>query len=74
MAADRLRVRVTIAKKRGSDGPEYYVLMWQNRYRFQAIRTLARWAGDEDLSFTWKDAAKCVRSIHKEDRQHAHAK
>ena len=41
MAADRLepiRLRTTVAKKLGPDGPEYYVLLWQNRYRFRAIR------------------------------------
>ena len=29
----------------------------------QVMRTIGRWAADEDLSFDWSDAARCCQAV-----------
>jgi hypothetical protein len=38
-------------------GEERYVILFDEATKTEALRTLGRWAGNPDLSFTWHDAA-----------------
>lgn len=43
-------------------GEERYVLLFDDDHYGEALRTLGRWAGDKELSFSWWDAAYlCIR-------------
>ena len=44
-------------------GNERYVFMYDDASRQQALRTLGRFASDDDLSFTFYDAAIMTQKI-----------
>ena len=46
-------------------GDERYAVLFNAAGRVEALRTLGRWAGHDDLSFTWYDAARMSREIRK---------
>ncbi len=47
-------------------GEERYTLLYTEATRTEAVRTLGRWASDDDLGFTWHDAAVLSERIRKE--------
>lgn len=47
-------------------GAEQYVLVFDDRHKAEALRTLGRWATDSELPFTWYDAAVLSQKIHAE--------
>lgn len=42
---------------------EKYVFLWDEAFRADLLRTLARYAFNLDLSFTWYDAAKVAQAV-----------
>jgi len=42
---------------------EQYVVLYTERYRKEALRTLGRWAANPDLSFNWRDVAELSKRI-----------
>jgi hypothetical protein len=54
-------------------GGERYVFLYDDESRAEALRTLARYAADPDLSFSWYDAAMLshkVRGAGAQPRRH----
>ena len=49
-------------------GSERYVFLYTDATRSEAFRTLARYASNPDLSFTWYDAAVLSQKIRQESR------
>jgi uncharacterized membrane protein YccC len=50
-------------------GKERYVFFWIDSERGAMTRTLARFASDPELSFTWYDAAKIAAKMRQEKSQ-----
>jgi hypothetical protein len=46
-------------------GKERYVILFDDRHRSEALRTIGRWASDPELSFTWYDAAMASQKIRR---------
>ena len=46
-------LRLTVLRK----DEEYYVFVWREEHKAELLRTLGRFAGNPDLSFSWYDAA-----------------
>lgn len=44
-------------------GKERYVLLFDDDHRADALRVLGRYASNQDLSFTWYDAAVLSQKI-----------
>jgi len=44
-------------------GAEHYVLQYRDETKVEAVKTLARWAQDKELSFTWYDVAVLSQAI-----------
>jgi hypothetical protein len=38
-------------------GDERYVFLWDDEHRSETLRTLGRYASNQELSFSWYDAA-----------------
>lgn len=51
-------------------GKERYIFLFDDEHRAEALRTLGRYASNQELSFTWYDAAVLSQKI----RQTAPAK
>lgn len=54
-------------------GGERYVFLFDDDSREETLRTLARYAADPDLSFSWYDAATLaqkVRGVRSHSRRH----
>ena len=47
-------------------GAERYVFIYDDANRAETLRTLGRFAANEDLSFTWYDAAILSQKIRQE--------
>ena len=50
-------------------GTERYVFLFDDESRSEALKTLARYASNPDLSFTWYDAAVLSQKIRHETPQ-----
>lgn len=44
-------------------GDERYLFMFRDEHMDQAVRACGRWASDDDLSFTWYDAAVACQKM-----------
>ncbi len=44
-------------------GRERYVLLFADSCRGEALKTIGRWAGNPELSFTWYDVAVLAQRI-----------
>jgi hypothetical protein len=44
-------------------GTELYLLRYDRESANEALRTLGRWASDQELSFSWFDAAIAANQI-----------
>ncbi len=44
-------------------GKERYIFLFDDENRSETLRTLGRYASDQDLSFTWYDAAVLSQKI-----------
>lgn len=47
-------------------GEERYVFLYDDETRAETLRTLGRFAGNPELSFTWADAAILSQKIRQE--------
>lgn len=56
---------LTLVKPNG----EHYVFAYDNEHRSEALRTLGRFASDQDLSFSWWDAAVLSGKIRDEAQE-----
>jgi len=68
---------VAIIKPGGASEPdEQYIVLYDDANRAEALRTLGRWATNQELSFTWYYAAMMSQKIRKlaEEREQARAK
>ncbi len=45
---------------------EVYTVIYRDEHAGEALRSLGRWARDENLAFTWYDAASLSRRIREE--------
>lgn len=50
-------------------GDERYIVLYDADSRAEALRTVGRWAGNVDLSFTWYDAAMMSVKIKAEQEK-----
>lgn len=48
-------------------GAERFIVIWGQGQRADALRTIAEWAADPDLWFTWFDAARMAQAIREFD-------
>lgn len=46
-------------------GREKYIVVYNPADKGPALDTLARWASDKELSFSWKDAAMMSQEIRR---------
>lgn len=59
---DDINALVLVKKKEN----ERYVFLYGDGQRAELFRVLGRFAGDPDLSLTWRDAGTCVKQIRKQ--------
>lgn len=52
-----------LALTKGREGRERYIFMFDDAHRADILRTLGRFAGSTDLSFTWYDAAVLSQKV-----------
>jgi len=50
-------------------GGERYVILYDDSQRAMAMRQLGNWAANEELLFTWYDAAVLASKIREEARK-----
>ncbi len=50
-------------------GCERYVLIFKESSRSEALRTVGRWAANEDLSWTWCDATTFAKTVQSSEEQ-----
>ena len=48
---------------------EKFIFLWDDRHGSQAIQMAARWAENQDLAFTWYDAARIAHKIREANKQ-----
>lgn len=46
-------------------GQHEYILVYTDRTRHDALRTIGRWASDPEMTFNWNDAARMSVAIQK---------
>lgn len=56
---------VDAMRRLAPEGAEWCVLIFQDKYRTDALRQLGRWATAEDVGFSWWDAAKLSQDMRK---------
>jgi len=54
-----LQVRVMRLDK----GGEQFIFIYTNEHLKELLQTLTRWAMDEELAFTWYDAARLSKEV-----------
>ena len=51
------------------EGDERYIFLYDDNFRAECLRTLGRYASNDDLSFTWYDAAILSQKIRQETKK-----
>ena len=49
-------------------GNEKYIFLYDDHHGSQAIQMAAKWAANQDLSFSWYDAARIAHGIRTANR------
>lgn len=52
-------------------GDDRYVFLYADEQRSECLRQLGRFASNQDLSFTWYDAALCSQKIRHQEQANA---